>query len=220
MTTADPSVSEPSIDATVDDQTHLDETAPAGTEQALPVDVIFEVLKNERRRRVIDHLKDAEGPVQLGDVAEEIAAMENDKTVAEISYAERKRVYVGLYQCHLPKMDDMGVIDFNQARGLIELTDSASELDPYIDGPPAESRPWYRYYAGVLTLGVVLQGLALVPTVPLSTAMVLPVVLIALGVTSALHAMDELEFESDAEDGLFDQLRGAIAVASERPSSR
>lgn len=160
--------------------------------ESLPVDVIFEVLKNERRRRVIQFLRDNEGPATLGTVAEHIAALENDKDVSAISYAERKRVYVGLYQCHLPKMDDMGVVNFNRARGRLELTEEASQLVPYIEGP-VDRAPWYRYYGGVVLAGTALlaaSGLGLLPSV-LTPQVALAGVLLAVGGCTVAHYTDE-----------------------------
>jgi hypothetical protein len=102
------------------------------TSNELSLDVMFEVLKNERRRFVLRHFDENEGPVALGDLAEHVAARENDKPVRELSSGERKRVYVGLYQCHLPKMDDAGIVDFNRNRGRIELGPNADLLDEYL----------------------------------------------------------------------------------------
>jgi len=43
-----------------------------------------------------------------------------DSAPEKLTSRERKRVYVGLYQCHLPKMDGVGVIEFDKNRGTIE----------------------------------------------------------------------------------------------------
>lgn len=87
---------------------------------------------NSRRRGVLQYVEDEEGTVSLSDVAEHIAAEENNINIEMLSSDQRKRVYVGLYQCHLPKMDDAGVIDFNKARGTIELREAVSQLYPYL----------------------------------------------------------------------------------------
>jgi len=141
---------------------------PAAEPDELPVDRVFELLKNQRRREVLRYLEDAEEEtVSLSDLAEHIAAIENDTTVQAISSSERKRVYVGLYQCHLPKMDDMNVVAFDQNRGTISLGIGDDE-----------GYPWPRYYAGLAAGGAGLYGLALV--VPaISVGLVVPVVLLA-----------------------------------------
>ncbi|MFB6358651.1 MAG: hypothetical protein ABEJ96_06540, partial [Thiohalorhabdaceae bacterium] len=74
-----------------------------------------ELLPGWSVARLSDAIRDARR-AELGDLAEHIASIENDKPEVALSSTERKRVYVALYQCHLPKMDDIGVIDFDEDR--------------------------------------------------------------------------------------------------------
>lgn len=108
------------------------ETGAPSTPETLAKDDLFHLLQNERRRRAVRYLLDQEGSVDMGDVAEHIAALENDITVAELSSAQRKRVYVGLYQCHLPKLDEAGVIDYDKNRGTVARTALTDDLAPYL----------------------------------------------------------------------------------------
>jgi len=94
---------------------------------------IFDLLKNRRRRMVIRYLRKHDGDAVLNDLAEHIAAEENDITVRQLSSDQRKRVYIGLYQCHLPKMDSLGVIDYDKNRGTIELQASVTQLLEYME---------------------------------------------------------------------------------------
>lgn len=98
----------------------------------LEKDVIFEILKNQRRRRVVQYLRE-HGDTELGDLAESIAAEENETTVAQLSSEERKRVYIGLYQTHLPKMDDAGVVAYDQSRGTVSTGSAIDQLYPYLE---------------------------------------------------------------------------------------
>ena len=112
------------------DEAH--ETDEAEQPETLAKDDLFHLLQNERRRRAVRFLLDQEGGVDMGDVAEHIAALENDVAVAELSSAQRKRVYVGLYQCHLPKLDEEGVIDYDKNRGRVSRTERTEALAPYL----------------------------------------------------------------------------------------
>lgn len=128
------------------------ESSPESEEgYELPLDEVFETLKNSRRRETLRYLRENDGETTLSDVAEHIAALENDTTVRAISSAQRKRVYVGLYQCHLPKMDDTDVIEFEQNRGTIELGPNAEQLYPYLEEP--ETREWHKLYMGIAAAG-------------------------------------------------------------------
>ena len=128
--------------------------ADDGVGDRLSKDVIFELLKNRRRREVLTYLLEAEGTVTLGELAEQIAAWENDTTVNALSSDQRKRVYVALYQTHLPKMDDAGIIEYDQDRGLIELSDNADLLMMYLDTDTHQTDRWDRWYAALSVVGV------------------------------------------------------------------
>ncbi len=159
-----------------------------GDSRSLPKDVIFELLKNRRRREVLTYLLDTDGTVTLGELAEQIAAWENDTTVNALSSDQRKRVYVALYQTHLPKMDDAGIIDYDQDRGLIALSDNADLLVMYLDTDSHRTDRWDLRYAVVSVLGAVAAGVAylgLVPLVP--PAWVAAAVVAAFLVLSGIH---------------------------------
>jgi hypothetical protein len=158
-------------------------------EYDLPLDQIFEVLKNSRRRQTLRFLKENDGETTLSEVAEHIAALENDTTPRAITSAQRKRVYIGLYQCHLPKMDDMNVIDFEQNRGTIELGPNAEQLEPYLDG--AADRDWYKMYLGVALVGTALfVGQLLVgPAMGLFSTAILVGLLAGITLTAVAHSM-------------------------------
>ncbi|EMA09832.1 hypothetical protein SAMN05443574_11318 [Haloarcula vallismortis] len=149
------------------------------------LDVIFEVLKNSRRREVLHFLRERGEQVSLGELAEHVAAIENETTTDALTSSERKRVYVGLYQCHLPKMDDIGVVNFNQDRGHITLTEMADDFEKYLERSEDDKsdRQWYQYYAAVSILGAMV--LAASVTFSLSGGMVLGLFSLVVGVAGA-----------------------------------
>ncbi len=161
------------------------ESGPTGAQsndkqapQTLPLDQAFGILKNKRRRYVLKYLRTSEEPVSLGEVAEQIAAWENDKEVPQISSSERKRVYVGLYQCHLPKMDGVDVVSFDKARGTIEVGENASTVYRYIDLAEGTSdKPWHLYSVGLSVIGAVVLSAATL----LSSVTTIPALEVAVG---------------------------------------
>jgi hypothetical protein len=52
---------------------------------------------------------------------EQVAAWENDISVAGLSSDAYQRVYIALYQCYLPKLAETGVIEYNRDRGLLAV---------------------------------------------------------------------------------------------------
>lgn len=94
---------------------------------------IFHLLQTNRRRDVIEYLLDEDGPVKMGTLAEHVAALEHDTTVAELTSRQRQRVYVPLYQTHLPKLDEKGVIEYDKRRGIVRATDRVEYFRPYLE---------------------------------------------------------------------------------------
>jgi len=152
------SIEEPQSDSNSDKEV---DTGVEPVETELSLDLIFEVLKNRRRREVIRYLREHEQQVTLSDLAEHIAALENDTDVASITSSQRKRVYVGLYQCHLPKMADMEIVHFNQNRGIVDLGPNAPQLYEYLDNDDVGGREWHQYYMGISAFGIGLFFLTL-----------------------------------------------------------
>ncbi|ELY87156.1 DUF7344 domain-containing protein [Natrinema altunense] len=156
-----------SIDTSLPDE--IASVADADEDERLSKDVIFELLKNRRRREVLAYLLDADETVTLGELAEQIAAWENDTEVNALSSDQRKRVYVALYQTHLPKMDDAGIVEYDQDRGLISLADNADLLMMYLDTDSHRQDRWDRWYAALSVVGAALLGAAALGAPLLST---------------------------------------------------
>lgn len=115
-------------------------------EESLSYDQLFELLKNKRRRRVLQYLLDVDDEITLDVIAEQIAAEENGKEIQQITSQERKRVYVGLYQCHLPKMDDCGAISYNKPRGRISTAENTELFRHYLpEETDTAERRWSEY---------------------------------------------------------------------------
>ena len=114
------------------------------------------MLSNQRRRFAVHLLKHEEESLEIGDMAEQIAAWENGIDTAEITGDERKRVYTALQQSHLPKMDDAGVVEFNKNRGVIEPTPALEDVDLYLDVVEGREVPWSEYYIGLSAVSAAL----------------------------------------------------------------
>lgn len=181
--------------SSVDDISSTETGAEAETteitegETAVEVDPdrLFDVLKNQRRRRTLRYLTESDGAVTIGGLAEHIAALENDTTPGALTTSERKRVYVGLYQCHLPKMDDVDAIDFDKARGTVTRGANVSAFTPYLDLDGEQSHDWSRYYLLFAGIAALLFVAGSVGTMGLTQPMVIAGTIGAFSVLSLVH---------------------------------
>ena len=106
-------------------------TSTSGTVSDLSLDAIFDVLRNERRRYALRHVADCEdAEIPFGDLVDHVAAAENDAEVGAVDSGTRKAVYTSLYQSHLPKLDDMGVLAYDRGSGPVR---AGPHLDEVLD---------------------------------------------------------------------------------------
>lgn len=166
------------------EQASSDTVEATSPERSLSRDDMFHILQNERRRRVLQYLSNTEGSVDMRDIAEQVAAWEHDTTVQQLTSDQRQRVYIALYQSHLPKLADFDLITYNRSRGIVERTALADEVAQYLDPGSANDRSdgnttWTRYYGGttVVSIGLILlTALGILPF----TSIVLATVITAM----------------------------------------
>lgn len=92
-------------------------------------DGAFETLADRRRRSVLHCLTEYENPMALADLAEEVAASENDAPVDEIGAEEVESVYVSLYHVHVPKLEDAAVVRYDPDEDTVRLVEDTELLD-------------------------------------------------------------------------------------------
>jgi hypothetical protein len=130
------------------------ESGANGATGRIDDETVFDILKNSRRRATLEYLIEAgDDPVPVSVIAEQVAAAENETTPEDLSPEERKRVYVSLHQCHLPKMHDLRVLRYDQEETAVELGPNAPRVSTYMRATSGESRQWYRYYGAIAAGG-------------------------------------------------------------------
>jgi hypothetical protein len=95
---------------------------------------------------------------------------------AELTYDQRKSVYASLRQTHFPKMDRLGIVDFDSDAGTIELVDGVADFDFYYEPVRPSDVAWGEFIVGLTGLWALVVGATatgLFPSGLLSTA-VLP----------------------------------------------
>lgn len=133
-------------------------SATEDASESIDRDDLFHILRNRRRRFALHYLKRHDGVTDLGDLATQVAAWENEIPVDEVTSDQRRRVYNALQQTHVPELKDTGIVEVD--RHEIELTDRIEEFDIYLEVVPGKDIPWSEYF---LALGAVsLAGLVVV----------------------------------------------------------
>lgn len=114
-------------------ETSRDEVASSDAGEPLTADDVFRLLADHRRRFAVSVLRDHERPMALADLADEVAVMEFGSTITGIPPEDVKHVYMSLYHSHVPKLEDYGVVTYDQESDLVTPTGKLAELTPYLD---------------------------------------------------------------------------------------
>ena len=147
-------------------ETAVDLEAEREKEPGLTSDQVYSVLSDKRRRYAIHYLKQRKDEVSVRELAEQVAAWENGKELNELTSQERKRVYIALYQSHLPTLDKQGIVEYDDDRGMVTLTAAMANRDIYLEVVPKGNVPWSLYYLGLVIADSVLVGLAWLDVFP------------------------------------------------------
>jgi len=161
----------------------------ASGDTELTQDVVFDILSRGRRRYVLYTLKQ-EGPMELTDLAERVAAWENDIDVEDLEKQQRKRVYVSLYQTHVPKLRDAGLVAYDEDDQVVSLRSNADDIARYLDDEQ-QRFPWQYVYLGIALVGLLVVGLSAAAVPPfdaVSQTLVAFVLVVALLLTAVAHA--------------------------------
>jgi DNA-binding transcriptional ArsR family regulator len=136
----------------------------AVTSSQLTADEVFGILSSDRRRMVLSYLREHGPSGTMDELAEQIAAWENDVAIDELTSQQRKRVYVSLYQTHLPKLAEAEIVDYDVDEGTVQLTELATEIDAFLTPQRASGYPWRLHYLVLIVGGGALMAFGALAT--------------------------------------------------------
>jgi predicted transcriptional regulator len=167
-----------------------------GAEATLSRSEIHDVLRNERRRLVLERLW-ADGSETVRELSEQIGAVEAGETPPPRNV--RQSVYVSLHQTHLPKLDDLGIVVYDDDAKEVSLAARAADLERYTPRGADDDavRPWSELQLAAAGVGLVAVGVAF----PTGSGVALVVAALALVAVAALGTA-EVAFEGSEYLGL------------------
>ncbi|SEO54144.1 hypothetical protein SAMN04487948_103146 [Halogranum amylolyticum] len=149
---------------------------------------IHDILRNDRRRRVIESLCEQDEPLSVRELSETIATAETGERPAPRNV--RQSVYVSLHQTHLPKLEELDVVGYDDETKEITLAAAVDDVTVYMEVVPENDISWAEFYLGLGVLGLLLVAAHSlgVPTVSAVDAAVwTTAVLVAFVVSATYH---------------------------------
>lgn len=124
-------------------------------EPAVPESKIHFVLSNPRRRETLRYLDRVSGRTTVRELSEYIASAETGQEPAPRQV--RETVYVSLHQTHLPALDELEIIEYDQETKEIVSLEASRDLRVYMEVVTRFGITWDEYYrylgvVGLLTI--------------------------------------------------------------------
>jgi len=151
---------------------------------------IINTVKNIRRRYALYYLDQCnDQTASVSDIAEQVAAWEYETSPDAISRARRKSVYNSLIQTHLPKLEELRIVNFDADAGTATLTSRGEDIDIYLVDDSTTIR-WPQTYLGLgggSLLSIVLNALGVTPFAMVQLSVLAGIFALFLCVVAVAH---------------------------------
>lgn len=118
---------------------------------ALSDEDVHDVLSNRRRRLVLETLRQNGGRTTVRELSERIAEAESGESPPPRNV--RQSAYVSLHQTHLPKLNQLDIIEYDEQAKTVQLADNDRVVAVYLETVPKYGLSWSEFYIGVGVLG-------------------------------------------------------------------
>ncbi|UPM44447.1 DUF7344 domain-containing protein [Halocatena salina] len=166
---------------------------------------IHDVLRNKRRTWVLEQLQQTRKPIPLRELSEQVAAVETGETPPPRNI--RESVYNSLHQTHLPKLDELGIVEYHVDRKIVAQAEGFHQVTLYMEVVSADDVTWATYYlaVGCVTLVVITLSSVGLPVFAALSVTGWSILFFALFALSALYQrvshesiyLDVLHFRDD-----------------------
>ena len=136
---------------------------PTEVQESLDEVDIHAVLSNERRRMTLEILSEEDGSISARELSELIAEYETGQQPPPRNI--RQSAYVSLIQTHLPKLDELDIVEYDNGSKTVALSSSAEQVSAVMEsGPPSVTDERYLVISmtGLVLLLVAKVGIAFI----------------------------------------------------------
>lgn len=130
----------------------MSRSVETGPNEKLDEEAIHNVLRNRRRRLVLDILTENGGTVSVRELSERIGAIESDQDPPPRNV--KQSVYVSLLQTHLPKLDDLDIVEYENEGKTVRVDSGLDAVSVYLETVPKYGLSRSEYYAALALLGL------------------------------------------------------------------
>lgn len=155
----------------------------------LPESQIHTILSNPRRSHALRHLYLSGGTITVNELSHLVAEHETGESPPPRNV--RESVYVSLHQTHLPKLHELGIVEYDRERKEIHLRQRARDVDLYMEVVTRHGITWSEFFQGlgIFSLLAILANLTSVPGISRIDPLLLTSAFLALFAVVTLYQL-------------------------------
>lgn len=92
--------------------------------QAVDKTKVHRALANPRRQHALYLLSKSDSSMELAEIAIGVASRELDESDEDADGEYTEQVLISLHHNHIPKLEDMGIVEYNETEKTASLSDS------------------------------------------------------------------------------------------------
>lgn len=117
-------------------------TFDADSDTPLAMDTVFDLLADRRRRCTLYYLDECTYAVGLSELAEQVAAFEQDVAPDDVTAEDRERVLASLRHSHVPDLVASRIVAYDPESDMATLDDPPERLLQALELAAAVESPW------------------------------------------------------------------------------
>lgn len=102
------------------------------SEDSIEYGTVLDICKHHHRRIVLATLAEEQRPLTLNDLTHAILRYNHQTTIVDASNQLLTQIQQELYRSHIPKLESIGVVEYDPERRQVEPTEQFDQLHPYL----------------------------------------------------------------------------------------
>lgn len=111
----------------------LRRTLPDGGTEGLPLEEVFQILADRRRRYALYSLNARDDPLSIAELARDVTAMERRASADDPPDDHLERVTIDLHHVHLPRLHRAKLLEYDHRQGDVVPGDSFRAVEKYLE---------------------------------------------------------------------------------------
>ncbi|WP_306058990.1 DUF7344 domain-containing protein [Natronococcus wangiae] len=101
-------------------------------ESSIEFDAVLDLCRDRHRRIALAVFEEEQRSLTVNDLTKTILKYNHQTPVTEVSEEALTEIRVSLYRVHIPKLESVGVIEYDPERQHAEPTERFDQLRPYL----------------------------------------------------------------------------------------